>query len=105
MTGATHVATILRLPLRLLTPIPPLCRYNLNTIRLPVGWWYFAKLAGLDASPYVVPDEDILDSDHPITNVLRWANEAGLHIIFVSRPPPPPAPHPRARPLTALLLL
>jgi hypothetical protein len=53
-----------------------------------VGWWYFAKLAGLDASPYVVPDEDILDSDHPITNVLRWANEAGLHIIFVSRPTP-----------------
>jgi nicotinamidase-related amidase len=60
-----------------------------------VGWWYFAKLAGLDASPYIVPDEDILAADHPITNVLRWANEAGLHIIFVShahRQPPPQTP-------------
>lgn len=59
-------------------------RYNLNTIRLPVGYWYFAKKAGLDPSPYIVPDEDLYASDHPITNVIRWANQAGLAIIFVS---------------------
>lgn len=57
-------------------------KYNLNTIRLPVGYWYFAKKAGLDPSPYIVPDEDLYDSDHPITNVIRWANQAGLAIIF-----------------------
>jgi hypothetical protein len=62
----------------------PRARYNLNTIRLPVGYWYFAKKAGLDPSPYIVPDEDLYDSDHPITNVIRWANQAGLAIIFVS---------------------
>ena len=58
--------------------------FGLNTIRLPVGFWYFAEKAGVDPSPYVVPDEDLYDAHHPITDVIRWANEAGLHIILVS---------------------
>lgn len=59
--------------------------FGLNTIRLPVGYWYFAEKAGLDPSPYVVPDEDLYDAHHPLTNVFRWANDAGLHIVLVSK--------------------
>lgn len=57
-------------------------RFGLNTIRLPVGYWYFAEKAGLDPSPYLIPDEDIYDEHHPITNVIRWAKEAGLQVIL-----------------------
>lgn len=63
-------------------PPSPSHRFGLNTIRLPVGYWYFAEKAGLDPSPYLVPDEDIYDAHHPITNVIRWAKEAGLQVIL-----------------------
>lgn len=46
---------------------------------------YFAEKAGLDPSPYLVPDEDLYDSQHPITNVIRWAKDAGLQVILVSK--------------------
>lgn len=45
---------------------------------------YFAEKAGLDPSPYLVPDEDLYDAHHPITNVIRWAKDAGLQVILVS---------------------
>lgn len=47
--------------------------YGLNSIRLPVGWWYFAEAAGLDAAPYIVPDQKITDMDHPIVKILQYA--------------------------------
>lgn len=62
--------------------LPPSHRFGLNTIRLPVGYWYFAEKAGLDPSPYLVPDEDIYDAQHPITKVIRWAKDAGLQVIL-----------------------
>ena len=55
---------------------------GLNTIRLPVGWWYFAEKVHLDPSPYIIPDEDLYDESYPITKVLQWANEVGLKVIF-----------------------
>ncbi len=59
------------------------CSYGLNAIRLPVGYWYFAEKAGLDSSPYLIPDEDLYDEHHPITDVIRWAKDAGLHVSLV----------------------
>ena len=38
---------------------------------------------GLDPSPYLTPDEDLYDAHHPVTNVIRWAKEAGLQVILV----------------------
>ncbi|CAN0026476.1 unnamed protein product, partial [Choristocarpus tenellus] len=55
---------------------------GLNSIRLPVGWWYFAEKGAIDSSPYIVPDEDLYEEHHPITDVIRWAKEAGLYVII-----------------------
>lgn len=64
-------------------PMPRyLIRFGLNTIRLPVGYWYFAERVGLNPAPYLVPDQDLFDAHHPITNVIRWADEAGLQVIL-----------------------
>ncbi len=46
---------------------------GLNSIRLPVGWWYYAAKTAMDPDPYIVPDEDLYDKHHPITDVIRWA--------------------------------
>ncbi|CAM9723368.1 unnamed protein product, partial [Ectocarpus fasciculatus] len=55
---------------------------GLNSIRLPVGWWYFAAKTAMSAAPYIVPDEDLYDAHHPITDVVRWAKDAGLYVIL-----------------------
>eukprot|EP00158_Paraphelidium_tribonemae_P000480 Partr_v1_DN22528_c0_g1_i2_m28228 putative Glucan 1,3-beta-glucosidase len=55
---------------------------GLNSIRLPVGWWYFAKYANINSAPYIIPDEDLYSLDHPITRVLKWAHDAGLQVIL-----------------------
>lgn len=46
---------------------------GLNSIRLPVGWWFFAAKTAMAHDPYIVPDEDLYDAHHPITDVIRWA--------------------------------
>lgn len=46
---------------------------GLNSVRLPVGWWYFAEKSAISRGPYIVPDEDLYDRHHPITDVIRWA--------------------------------
>ena len=46
--------------------------FGLNSIRLPVGWWYWAAAAKVDVTPYTVPKEDpMADLTHPITNVIK----------------------------------
>ncbi|CAN0582054.1 unnamed protein product, partial [Ectocarpus sp. 12 AP-2014] len=57
-------------------------KVGLNSIRLPVGWWYFAAKTTMSAAPYIVPDEDLYDAHHPITDVIRWAKIAGLYVIL-----------------------
>jgi len=57
--------------------------WGLNAIRLPVGWWYWAKEAGLDSKPYLVPDADIMHNlSHPITNFIKRAKQAGLQVMI-----------------------
>lgn len=46
---------------------------GINSIRLPVGWWYFASKSAISHDPYIVPDENLYDRDHPITDVIGWA--------------------------------
>lgn len=46
---------------------------GLNSIRLPVGWWFFAAKTAMSPDPYIVPDEGLYDEHHPITDVIRWA--------------------------------
>lgn len=46
---------------------------GLNSVRLPVGWWYFAAKSAIERGPYIVPDEDLYEKHHPITDVIRWA--------------------------------
>eukprot|EP01006_Ploeotia_vitrea_P041786 TRINITY_DN66573_c8_g1_i1.p1 TRINITY_DN66573_c8_g1~~TRINITY_DN66573_c8_g1_i1.p1 ORF type:complete len:686 (-),score=109.44 TRINITY_DN66573_c8_g1_i1:32-2089(-) len=56
---------------------------GLNAVRLPVGWWYFAEAAGVTmTNPYVVPTEKITDANHPITQVLGWANKNGIKVLL-----------------------
>jgi len=56
--------------------------HGLNTIRLPVGWWYFAVDAGVDGTPYTVPKQGIRDLTHPITKFIQMANNSGLAVIL-----------------------
>jgi len=56
--------------------------YGLNSIRLPVGWWYFAKDASVPNSVYTIPSQDITDPNHPITNMIKMAKNAGLVVIL-----------------------
>jgi aryl-phospho-beta-D-glucosidase BglC (GH1 family) len=44
---------------------------GLNSIRLPVGWWYWAVDAGVDGTPYTVPKQSIKDLTHPITKFIQ----------------------------------
>jgi aryl-phospho-beta-D-glucosidase BglC (GH1 family) len=55
-------------------------KVGLNSVRMPVGWWFFAEHAGINGAPYVLPDEDLFDEQHPITQAIKWANDAGLQV-------------------------
>jgi len=57
-------------------------KFGLNSIRLPVGWWYFADDAGVDRSPYVLPSQKINDPMHPITKVIKMAMQNGLVVML-----------------------
>jgi len=55
---------------------------GLNSIRVPTGWWYWAADAGIDATPYTVPKQTSKDMNHPITKLIKMANDSGLVIIL-----------------------
>jgi len=55
---------------------------GLNSIRLPVGWWYWASDAGVDGTPYTVPKQGIRDMAHPITRFIEMAKNASLSVIL-----------------------
>jgi glucan 1,3-beta-glucosidase len=55
---------------------------GLNSIRLPVGHWYFTELSHVPVEPYILPSESIFDEFHPITSIIRFAKEAGLYVIL-----------------------
>jgi len=57
-------------------------QYGLNSVRLPTGWWYWAKDAGVDNPVYTVPNQSTSDPTHPITQVIKWAKDAGLVLIL-----------------------
>eukprot|EP00607_Mallomonas_marina_P009957 CAMPEP_0182420846 /NCGR_PEP_ID=MMETSP1167-20130531/5926_1 /TAXON_ID=2988 /ORGANISM="Mallomonas Sp, Strain CCMP3275" /LENGTH=496 /DNA_ID=CAMNT_0024597343 /DNA_START=60 /DNA_END=1551 /DNA_ORIENTATION=+ len=56
--------------------------YNLNTVRVPVGYWYFSELSGFPTGPFILPNVSILSPTHPITKVIRMADNAGLQVIL-----------------------
>jgi len=55
---------------------------GLNSVRVPVGWWYWAKDAGVQNPVYTVPKEDITDPNHPITKMIKMINDAGLLAVL-----------------------
>ena len=55
---------------------------GLNSIRLPIGWWYFAEDAGLPFAPYLVPQQKTSDPTHPITKIINYAQEAKLMVTI-----------------------
>jgi glucan 1,3-beta-glucosidase len=55
---------------------------GLNAIRLPVGWWYFGAMANVDYSPYTVPTQAITDLTHPITKLIKMANDNKIVVIL-----------------------
>ena len=55
---------------------------GLNTVRIPIGFWYFSELSRISAGSYLVPDESILDARHPLTRVIGYAKQAGLMVIL-----------------------
>ena len=57
-------------------------KYGINMIRLPVGYWYFTEISGFKNKPYIIPQESIYDSNHPITKIINYANNAGLYITL-----------------------
>ena len=61
-------------------------RAGLNTVRLPVGWWYFAPKFAVSPQPYILPDEDLYDRHHPITDVIGWAKCVSPHFAPLLRP-------------------
>jgi glucan 1,3-beta-glucosidase len=59
-----------------------MAQWGINSIRLPVGWWYFAPRAGVSPSPYVIPQEDINNLNHPITKFIINAHKYKLPILL-----------------------
>jgi len=57
-------------------------KFGLNSVRLPVGWWYWANDAGISHNPYIIPDADINNLSHPITNVIKWAQQQGITVLI-----------------------
>jgi|EP01049_Picozoa_sp_SAG25_P008265 hypothetical protein len=55
---------------------------GINSIRLPIGWWYFAADAGLSPAPYLVPTQKTTDDDHPITAIIKMAAAAKVMVII-----------------------
>jgi len=55
---------------------------GLNAIRLPVGWWYWGAMANVDHSPYTVPQQEITDLTHPITNLIKLAHDSNLVVLL-----------------------
>eukprot|EP01123_Difflugia_compressa_P007679 TRINITY_DN20_c0_g1_i6.p1 TRINITY_DN20_c0_g1~~TRINITY_DN20_c0_g1_i6.p1 ORF type:complete len:645 (+),score=143.98 TRINITY_DN20_c0_g1_i6:1355-3289(+) len=55
---------------------------GLNSIRLPVGWWYFAPAANVQYSPYTIPTQLITDLTHPITTFIKMAHDNNLVVIL-----------------------
>jgi glucan 1,3-beta-glucosidase len=56
--------------------------HGLNAIRLPVGWWYWAPDAGISPAPYTIPQQNIRDLTHPITQFIKMANASGLMVLL-----------------------
>jgi len=56
--------------------------FGLNSVRIPVGFWYFERLTGREPTFYIKPTKDILDENHPLTNTIRMAKNAGLFVIL-----------------------
>jgi len=57
-------------------------KHGLNSVRLPVGWWYWAKEAGIEYAPYLIPDADIMTNmSHPITKFIGNAKQAGITVM------------------------
>jgi len=57
-------------------------QYGLNSVRIPVGWWYYAQAAGVKNDVYTVPAEDITSPNHPITKVIKMASDQGLLVML-----------------------
>jgi len=57
-------------------------KHGLNAIRVPVGWWYWGKAAGVDPSPYLLPDSEPSSTSHPITKLVGMAKKAGLAVLI-----------------------
>jgi glucan 1,3-beta-glucosidase len=56
---------------------------GLNSVRLPVGWWYWAAAAGVSSNPYTLPAQDIMSNlQHPITKIIQYANNNNLVVIL-----------------------
>jgi glucan 1,3-beta-glucosidase len=34
-------------------------KFELNTVRLPVGYWYFEEISGYTSAPFLMPKESI----------------------------------------------
>jgi aryl-phospho-beta-D-glucosidase BglC (GH1 family) len=56
--------------------------YNLNSVRIPVGYWYFHELSNYTTAPYLLPEESIFDAFNPITKIIRYAFNADLQVIL-----------------------
>jgi hypothetical protein len=59
---------------------------GLNSVRIPVGFWYFEELSGLAPlapTPYIKPSVSIRDASHPITRIIALAKASGLQVILV----------------------
>ena len=55
---------------------------GLNTVRVPVGHWYFSEISGFYDGPYIRPHISIYDMNHPITKIISYANNANLYVIL-----------------------
>ena len=56
--------------------------YGLNSVRIPIGYWYFSELSRVAAESHILPDESILDAHHPLTRVIGYAKQSGLMVIL-----------------------
>lgn len=55
---------------------------GLNTVRIPVGHWYFSEISGFYDGPYIRPNISIYANNHPITRIINYAKNANLYVIL-----------------------
>eukprot|EP01041_Mallomonas_annulata_P003981 gene3981-7933_t len=62
--------------------------YGINTIRLPIGYWYFEEISCVPSGKHVIPLQSLFSDNHPIATIVSYAQKSNLNVILDLHIPP-----------------